>query len=83
MSKEAFIMNNRGINDSEDLPKEYLSAIYDEIKESEIEMKSGGKDSKTQNMNQVPNLLSIYLSIILSIYLSIYQSIYLTIYLIN
>ena len=34
MSKEAFIMNNRGINDSEDLPQEFLSAIYDEIKES-------------------------------------------------
>ncbi len=27
-------MNNRGINDSEDLPEEFLSAIYDEIKES-------------------------------------------------
>ena len=70
MSKEAFIMNNRGINDSEDLPKEYLSAIYDEIKESEIKMKSGGKDSKTQNMNQVPKS-SIYLSIYLTIYLYI------------
>jgi len=56
MSKEAFIMNNRGINDSEDLPEEFLSAIYDEIKESEIKMKGGGKDSKTQNMNQGKSL---------------------------
>jgi len=34
MSKEAFIRNNRGINDSEDLPPEYLSSIYDQIEES-------------------------------------------------
>ena len=31
MTKDEFIKNNRGINDSEDLPNEYLSKIYDEI----------------------------------------------------
>lgn len=30
---------NRGINDSKDLPQEYLSAIYDEIADNEIKMK--------------------------------------------
>ena len=36
MSKEDFIKNNRGINDSQDLPTEYLNAIYDEIASNEI-----------------------------------------------
>lgn len=30
---------NRGINDSKDLPEEYLSDIYDEIAGNEIKMK--------------------------------------------
>ena len=40
MTKEEFIRNNRGINDSEDLPQEYLSKIYEEIACSEIKLKS-------------------------------------------
>lgn len=36
MTKEQYIKMNRGINDSKDLPKEYLSQIYDEIAESKI-----------------------------------------------
>lgn len=36
MTKEDFIKNNRGINDSADLPEEYLTAIYDEIRLNEI-----------------------------------------------
>lgn len=36
MSKEDFIKNNRGINDNQDLPTEYLNAIYDEIASNEI-----------------------------------------------
>ena len=39
MTKEDYIKMNRGINDSKDLPPEYLSAIYDEIANSEIKMK--------------------------------------------
>lgn len=39
MTKEQYIKMNRGINDSEDLPPEYLSSIYDQIAESEIKMK--------------------------------------------
>ena len=40
MTKEQFIKNNKGINDSEDLPNEYLAKIYDEIASSEIKMKA-------------------------------------------
>lgn len=40
MTKEEFVRNNRGINDSEDLPQEYLSKIYEEIASSEIKMKA-------------------------------------------
>ncbi|XP_071174022.1 brefeldin A-inhibited guanine nucleotide-exchange protein 1-like isoform X5 [Mytilus edulis] len=41
MTKEQYIKMNRGINDSKDLPEEYLSAIYDEIAGNEIKMKVG------------------------------------------
>lgn len=39
MTKEQYIKMNRGINDSKDLPEEYLSAIYDEIAGKKIAMK--------------------------------------------
>ncbi|KAK6303928.1 hypothetical protein J4Q44_G00263820 [Coregonus suidteri] len=42
MTKEQYIKMNRGINDSKDLPEEYLSSIYDEIAGKKIAM----KDSK-------------------------------------
>ncbi|RWS13810.1 brefeldin A-inhibited guanine nucleotide-exchange protein 1-like isoform X6 [Dinothrombium tinctorium] len=41
MTKSQYIKMNRGINDSKDLPEEYLSQIYDEIAGSEIKMKGG------------------------------------------
>uniref|UniRef100_A0A5K3F6V9 SEC7 domain-containing protein n=1 Tax=Mesocestoides corti TaxID=53468 RepID=A0A5K3F6V9_MESCO len=40
MSKEDYIKMNRGINDSQDLPREYLGRIYDEIAQCEIQMRS-------------------------------------------
>ncbi|BCR94889.1 Arf family guanine nucleotide exchange factor SEC7 [Aspergillus luchuensis] len=36
MTKEDFIKNNRGINDNQDLPDDYLGSIYDEIANNEI-----------------------------------------------
>ncbi|PYH89568.1 hypothetical protein BO71DRAFT_487851 [Aspergillus ellipticus CBS 707.79] len=36
MTKEEFIKNNRGINDNQDLPDEYLTSIYEEIVNNEI-----------------------------------------------
>lgn len=38
MTKEEFIKNNRGINDGADLPKEYLEAVYHEIKGKQIQV---------------------------------------------
>lgn len=38
MKKEEFIHNNRGINDNGDLPIEYLSALYDGIKNKQIQL---------------------------------------------
>ncbi|XP_059351895.1 brefeldin A-inhibited guanine nucleotide-exchange protein 2-like isoform X2 [Daphnia carinata] len=58
MTKEQFIKNNRGINDSKDLPEEYLSQIYDEIAGNEIKMKAhsssalGNKVSKPGVANE-------------------------------
>lgn len=38
MTKEDYIKMNRGINDSRDLPREYLEDIFDEIASNEIKM---------------------------------------------
>ncbi|XP_015794593.1 brefeldin A-inhibited guanine nucleotide-exchange protein 1 [Tetranychus urticae] len=55
MTKEQYIRMNRGINDSKDLPEEYLSQIYDEIAESEIKMK-GDHGMKWKLNKDVTNL---------------------------
>ena len=39
MTKQGFIANNRGINDGQDLPEEFLVSIYDDIVNNEIRMK--------------------------------------------
>ncbi|KAG9400518.1 Brefeldin A-inhibited guanine nucleotide-exchange protein 1 [Aphanomyces cochlioides] len=39
MTKEGFLRNNRGINNGEDLPPEYLGGIYDRIKSTPISLK--------------------------------------------
>ena len=44
MTKLEFIRNNRGINDSQDLPEDFLNAIYDEIAENKISMKVSSQD---------------------------------------
>ena len=40
MTIEDFIKNNRGINDTQDLPPEYLTGIYEEIASNEIVLAS-------------------------------------------
>ncbi|KAF2435482.1 guanyl-nucleotide exchange factor [Tothia fuscella] len=40
MTPEDFIKNNRGINDNADLPDEYLTSIYEEIRANEIILNS-------------------------------------------
>jgi brefeldin A-inhibited guanine nucleotide-exchange protein len=49
MTKEQYIRMNRGINDSKDLPEEYLSQIYDEIAGAEIKMKYSSSQNKRMN----------------------------------
>lgn len=62
MTKQEYIKMNRGINDSRDLPEEFLSKIYDEIENEEIKLKvtttrrganpvstTGTKESKVYN----------------------------------
>jgi brefeldin A-inhibited guanine nucleotide-exchange protein len=39
MTKADFFKNNRGINDGQNLPDDFLGAIYDEIQNNEIRMK--------------------------------------------
>ena len=47
MSKEEFLKNNRGINEGENLPSDFLEDLYERIKNDEIKMKSdGGKWAK-------------------------------------
>ena len=41
MTKENYINMNRGINDSKDLPREFLESIFDQVAESEIKLKGG------------------------------------------
>ena len=41
MKKDQYLKMNRGINDSKDLPGEYLSKIYDEIAVTPISIITG------------------------------------------
>lgn len=49
---------NRGINDSKDLPEEYLSAIYDEIAGKKIAMKESKEFSITPKSTKQSEYLS-------------------------
>ncbi|XP_052264736.1 brefeldin A-inhibited guanine nucleotide-exchange protein 1-like isoform X3 [Dreissena polymorpha] len=55
MTKEQYIKMNRGINDSKDLPEEYLSAIYDEIAQNEIKMKAVGVQKNVTTGRDITN----------------------------
>lgn len=43
ITKEQYITMNKGINDSKDLPQEYLESIFDEISQNEIKMRNAPK----------------------------------------
>ena len=49
MTQEDYIRMNRGINDSKDLPREYLENIYDQIKQKEIALKPTRGNMKPTN----------------------------------
>jgi brefeldin A-inhibited guanine nucleotide-exchange protein len=58
MTKEQYIKMNRGINDSKDLPEEYLSAIYNEIAGKKISMKETKEltiPTKSSKQSEYPN----------------------------
>jgi len=46
MTKEEFLRNNRGINDGQDLPREYLEFLYDEIKSRQIQVDMSINDTE-------------------------------------
>jgi Sec7-like guanine-nucleotide exchange factor len=45
MTKEQFIRNNKGINESKDLPLVYLESLYEDIKNNQIKMDFDLNDS--------------------------------------
>ncbi|KAJ6665619.1 hypothetical protein lerEdw1_001989 [Lerista edwardsae] len=57
MTKEQYIKMNRGINDSKDLPEEYLSTVYDEIEGKKIAMKDT-KEYAITTKSTKPNVAS-------------------------
>lgn len=48
MDKTGFLRNNRGINNGEDLPEEYMSGIFDRIKQTPISLKED-EDFRARN----------------------------------
>ena len=52
MTIEDFIKNNRGINDGQSLPDDYLQGIYDEIQQNEIVLDS--ERATAENLGMLP-----------------------------
>jgi brefeldin A-inhibited guanine nucleotide-exchange protein len=53
MTREDFIKNNRGINDNQDLPADYLTTIYEDIRDNEIILEDE-REAKFDIANQQP-----------------------------
>jgi len=51
MSKDDFVRNNRGINDNNDLPREYLESLYDSVLNHPISLKED-EDARTRLESQ-------------------------------
>lgn len=64
MTKEQYIKMNRGINDSKDLPEEYLSSIYDEIAGKKIAMKESKEFSITPKSTKQSEYLSPFIHVL-------------------
>jgi len=59
MTKEEFIRNNKGIDNGEDLPLDYLSYIYDNIFQNEIKSKTGEIElDTTKSITKILNDIS-------------------------
>jgi len=68
MTKPQYIRMNRGINDSRDLPEDYLSSIYDEIADNEIKMRvtSQGRPGKPTSGASECNMYLLLMSAFIS-----------------
>ena len=53
MTSDDYIKMNRGINDSKDLPREYLEGIYSQIKEKGISLKDERNTISKQNATSI------------------------------
>ena len=53
VDSDDYIKMNRGINDSKDLPREYLEGIYSQIKEKGISLKDERNTVSKQNANSI------------------------------
>ncbi len=61
MTKENYINMNKGINDSKDLPRDFLEGIYDQVAESELKLKGntntmttpGKKEAESEKQRQL------------------------------
>eukprot|EP00123_Amoebidium_parasiticum_P018334 comp24173_c0_seq5/m.44182 comp24173_c0_seq5/g.44182 ORF comp24173_c0_seq5/g.44182 comp24173_c0_seq5/m.44182 type:complete len:1700 (-) comp24173_c0_seq5:573-5672(-) len=58
MTVDEFVKNNRGINDGNDLPREFLVAIYEDIKANEIRVKDDRSGAQPQTAYSDAQLLS-------------------------
>ena len=62
MSPDDFIRNNRGIDDGNDLPEEYLRSLFERISRNEIKMKDdefAPQQKQSTNSNRILGLDNI------------------------
>jgi Sec7-like guanine-nucleotide exchange factor len=52
MTKKQFFTSNRGMNDGENFPEEYLSDLYDRIVNNEIKMDTPGGNAEYANADR-------------------------------
>ncbi|GER55212.1 guanine nucleotide exchange family protein [Striga asiatica] len=59
MTKADFIRNNRGIDDGNDLPEDYLGALYDQVVKNEIKMNAEPLTPQSKHGNSLNKLLGL------------------------
>ena len=57
MSLDEFIRNNRGINDGKNFPVDFMTELYTQIKENEIQVQKDISDDINSNMHQWDGLM--------------------------
>ena len=53
MTKDQYINNLRGVNDSKDLPRDYLSEVFDDIAARELDLKPSFSRKSQQKLDVV------------------------------